>query len=199
MAPQISAAPIFVRGTLYCNLESDEAYIGLAVALDAKDGRELWRFHMIPGPGEPGHDTWPANGDGSWKMGAANPWHPAAVNGLGLVYYGNRQRQSIQGGELRPGNNLYTNSVVALDIKTGKLRWYYQLTHHDLWDTDVATPVVLYDVQANGRANKGIAIMRPDGYMFLLDRETGKPLIPIQERPEIRSPLSKTSPTQPYP
>ena len=199
MAPQVSAAPIYAAGTIFCNLESDEAYIGLAIALDAKDGHELWRFHMIPGLGEPGHDTWPSNSD-SWKMGASNPWHPAAVDpDLGLVFYGTGSADPIQGGELRPGNNLYTNSVVALDTKTGKLRWYRQLTHHDVWDTDIATPVALYDVEMDGRMRKGLAVMRPDGYLFLFDRSTGEPLIPIQERPVVQSSLSKTSPTQPYP
>jgi len=199
MAPQVSAAPIYADGIVFCNLESDEAYVGLAIALDGKDGHELWRFHTIPAPGEPGHETWPQNSN-SWQMGASNIWHPAAVDpDLGLVFYGTGSADPIQGGELRPGNNLYTNSVLALDIKTGKLRWYYQLTHHDIWDTDIAIPLALYNAQVNGRTRKGVAAMRADGYLFLLDRETGKPLIPTQERPVIQSSLSKTSPTQPYP
>ena len=82
------------------------------------------------------------------------------------------------GGEARKGDNLYTGSVLALDMKTGRLRWHYQVVHHDLWDADIAIPHILYDTTVNGRPRKGMAAMRADGYLFLLDRETGKPLAP---------------------
>ena len=89
--------------------------------------------------------------------------------------------------------------MVALDIKTGKLRWYYQLTHHDMWEGDVATPLVLYDARVNGSAKKALAAMRADGSLFLLDRATGKPIWPVEERPVRQNPVYITSPTQPFP
>jgi glucose dehydrogenase/plastocyanin len=102
------------------------------------------------------------------------------------------------GGEIREGDNLYTNSVLALDLKTGKLRWHHQLVHHDVWDVDVAVPVVLYDAVVNGAARKAVAVLRPDGYFFLFDRASGKPLFPIQERPVPQDAFLKTSKTQPF-
>src|SRR3979411_413154 len=86
-------------------------------------------------------------------------------------------------GESRAGDNLFCSSVVALDLKTGKLRWYYQLVHHDIWEHDVSTPLVLYDATVAGRTRKLMAAMRTDGVMFYLDRETGKPILPVEERP----------------
>src|SRR5262249_22076229 len=148
-----------------------------------KTGRELWHFDVIPGPGVPGHETWDQNSN-VWKMGGGNIWITPAVDpDLGLVYYGTGNADPIHAGETRPGNNLYTCSVVALDIKTGKLRWYYKLTHHDLWEQDLGTPIILYDMEMSGRMRKGLAAFRKDGRLFLLDRETGKPLLPITERP----------------
>ena len=102
------------------------------------------------------------------------------------------------GGELRPGHNLFDNSVVALDIKTGRIRWYYQLVHHDIWEHDVSTPLVLYDANVGGRTRKLMAAMRTDGVMFYLDRETGKPVLPVEERPVKQDAFLHTSPTQPF-
>ena len=116
-----------------------------------------------------------------------------------MAYFAGGNAVPQWGGELRAGNNLFTNAIVALDIKTGKLRWYYQVLHHELWDADIGTSVVLYDTPMGGRVRKGVAVMRSDGYLFLLDRETGSPLIPIEERPVPQSKYSKTSPTQPFP
>lgn len=196
---QASAAPIYANGMVFCNLATVERFVGQVMALDAKTGKEVWHFNVIPGPGEAGHETWPPNSD-IWKQGGGNPWLPPAVDpDLGLVYWGTGNANPLHVGEVRSGNDLYTSSVIALDIKTGKLRWYYQVIHHDVWEGDIATPLVLYDVQTGGRMRKGIAAMRPDGYLFLLDRETGKPLIPVQERRVPQDAYTKTSPTQPYP
>jgi len=195
---QISSAPVYSDGIVFCGITSPELLLGQALALDAKDGHELWRFHTIPGPGEPGHETWP-NSD-TWKMGGGNVWLPAAVDPeLGLVFYGTGSADPLNGGEVRVGDNLYTNSVLALDIRTGKLRWYYQVVHHDIWDTDIAIPVVLFDLTVNGQLRKGVAAMRPDGILFLLDRATGKPLIPIKEQPVPQDSVNHTAPTQPFP
>ena len=118
-----------------------------------------------------------------WKQGGAGVWHAGTVDvDLGLVYFVTGNAVPMFGGEARKGDNLYTASLLALDMKTGKLRWHYQVVHHDLWDADIAIPPILYDAQVNGRPRKAIAAMRADGYLFLLDRETGKPLLPIEER-----------------
>jgi quinohemoprotein ethanol dehydrogenase len=194
-----SAVPIYANGMVFCSLATLERYVGQVMALDAKTGKELWRFQVIPGPGEAGHETWPQNSD-IWKQGGGNPWLPPAVDpDLGLVYWGTGNANPLYVGEVRPGDNLYTASVIALDMKTGKLRWHYQVMHHDIWESDIATPLILYDAQADGRTRKAIAAMRPDGYLFVLDAETGKPLVPVEERPVPQDPYAKTSPTQPYP
>ncbi len=96
-------------------------------------------------------------------------------------------------------NNLYTCTVVALDIKTGKLRWHYQLVHHDLWESDVGNPVVLYDAQVDGKPRKALAALRVDGVLFLLDRATGNPIWPVKENPVRQIVHDDTSPTQPFP
>ncbi len=197
----IGPAPTYAGGMVYVGLAGDYGTRGQAVALDAKTGRELWRFFTVPGPGETGHDSWPQNND-TWKWGGGGVWQTGVIDPeLGLIYFSGGNPVPQFGGEPRPGNNLFTASVVALDMKTGKLRWYYQVIHHDIWDADgsAPTPLILYDAEVNGRKRKAIATMRADGYLFLLDRETGKPVLPVEERPVPQSALQKTSPTQPFP
>jgi len=101
-------------------------------------------------------------------------------------------------GEVRVGNNLFTSSILALDIKTGKLRWYYQAIHHDIWDVDIATPLVLYEAQVSGKAAEGSGYDAAGRILFLFDRQTGKPLIPIEEKPVPQNPFQKTAATQPF-
>jgi quinohemoprotein ethanol dehydrogenase len=103
------------------------------------------------------------------------------------------------GGEKRAGNNLYTESVIALSVRTGKLQWHYQLTHHDLWQMDVSTPIVLYTAQVDGRPRKALAAARTDGYLFLFDRESGAPIHSIEEQRVPQDPRLNTSSTQPHP
>ncbi len=105
----------------------------------------------------------------------------------------------MYGGELRKGDNLFTASVLALDIETGELRWHYQVVRHDIWDADIATPLLLYEIEIDGRPRKALAAMRADGYLFLFDRETGEPLVPIEERPVPQNAFLHTAPTQPFP
>jgi alcohol dehydrogenase (cytochrome c) len=102
------------------------------------------------------------------------------------------------GGEHRPGDNLYNNSVVALDLKTGQRRWHFQTVHHDIWEHDLSTPLVLYDAEIGGRMRKVLVAMRTDGIAFFLDRETGTPILPVEERTVKQDPLLRTSPTQPF-
>ncbi len=196
----VAGAPAYIDGVVIAGLSGVRSPIdrndGRIVGLDAKTGAVKWTFHVVPGPGEAGHETWPQDSD-IWKRGGGAVWmNPAVDPALGLVYLGTGNPIPELGGEERAGDNLYTAAVVALDVRTGKLRWYYQTTHHDIYEMDLGTPLVLYDA-AKGR--KGIGVMRTDGYLFLLDRATGKPLLPVEERPVEQSAHLKTAPTQPFP
>jgi quinohemoprotein ethanol dehydrogenase len=199
----VAGAPAYVDGLVIAGLSGVRSPVdrndGRVAALDAKTGAVKWMFHVVPGPGEAGHDTWPADSD-MWKRGGGAVWVTPAVDpALGLVYLGTGIPIPELGGEARSGDNLYTASVVALDIKTGKLRWHYQLTHHDIYEMDLGTALVLYDAKLKGASRKGIGVMRTDGYLFLLDRATGKPVLPVEERPVPQSVRLKTAPTQPFP
>jgi quinohemoprotein ethanol dehydrogenase len=196
----VTGAPIYANGTVFVGLANgDWAVRGRVVALDSRTGQERWHFFPVPAPGEEGSETWQQDND-VWKIGGAGVWQPGVVDpDLGLVYFGTGNAVPPFAGELRGGDNLFTVSILALDIKTGKLRWHYQLVHHDLWEADVATPLVLYDTSVGGLPRKALAAMRGDGYLFLLDRATGRPLIPIEERDVPQDVRMKTSPTQPYP
>jgi quinohemoprotein ethanol dehydrogenase len=193
----VSAAPAYAnRLVIVAGTGGDDGRRCPIVALDVKTGKEVWRFYTVPGPGELGHDTWPQDND-TWKWGGGAVWTTPAVDAdLGLVYIGvgnasgdafgvgplnahptlSSQPQPALAGEKRPGDNLFTASVVAIDLKTGKYRWHYQLTRHDIWEMDVATPLVLFETSVEGQPRKGIAAMRTDGNLFLLDRATGVPL-----------------------
>ncbi len=195
----VAGAPAYVDGMVIVGLSGARSPTdrndGRIVALDAKTGKIRWTFHVVPGPDEAGHDTWPADSE-IWKRGGGAVWVTPAVDpALGLVYLGTGNPIPELGGEVRAGDNLYTAAVVALDIRTGKLRWYYQTTHHDIYEMDLGTPPVLYDA----KGKQGIGLMRTDGYLFLLDRATGKPIIPVEERTVPQSARMKTAPTQPYP
>lgn len=196
----IANAPTYVNGTVMSGLTGGDGGVrGKISGLDATTGRLLWDFYVIPSAGAAGSETWPKDGaalqrggGAVWTVGAADP-------DLGLVYYGTGNAVPQAGGEVRSGDNLYTASVVALDIKTGQLRWHYQLAHHDIWEMDAATPIVLFSDRMHGRERKALAAMRTDGYLFILDRESGKPLFPVEERPVKQDIRLRTAPTQPFP
>ena len=196
----IGAAPVVADGKLIIGVGSGDAGIkGTVIALDAKSGARLWRFNAIPGPGEPGHDTWPRDTD-AWQRGGAGIWANVAVDaGSGLVLFGTGNAFPQYAGELRPGDNLYSASVVAVDLKTGKYRWHYQTAHHEIWEADLGAPMVLYDAEVAGKPVKAVAALRTDGFLFLLDRLTGKPVFPVEERPVKQNARLATSPTQPFP
>ena len=124
---------------------------------------------------------------------------PTVDADLGLVYIGTGNAVPMWGGELRPGDNLFSVSVVALDLYTGEYKWHQQLVHHDLWEHDLGTPLILYDATVDGETRKAVAAMRTDGYLFLLDAETGEAIFPIEERAVKQDAFLKTSPTQPFP
>jgi len=198
-AQGISSAAAVGNGVVVSVVSGGDNFArGRAFGLDAKTGARLWNFEVVPGPGEPGHETWPQDSD-IWKYGGGALWTTPSVDAdLGLVYLETGNAVPQWSGELRAGNNLFDNSVVALELKTGKLRWYFQAVHHDIWEHDLSTPLVLYDANVAGRPRKLIAAMRTDGEMFYLDRETGKPVLAVEERPVKQNAFLKTSPTQPF-
>lgn len=194
----ITCTPLYIDGVLYFGF-GQETSQGHAVAVDAQLGRVLWRVPTVPEPGQPGHESWPRDSE-IWRSGGAHPWVPGAGDpALGLVYYVTGNPGPASGGAIRPGDNLYSDSVIALEMKTGKLRWYRQLVHHDVWEADLSVSPVLFDIDHGPRRRKAVAVMRADGYVFVFDRATGEPLTPMEERPVPQNPLVFTSPTQPFP
>ncbi|HTJ65772.1 MAG TPA: PQQ-binding-like beta-propeller repeat protein [Alphaproteobacteria bacterium] len=195
----VSGAPTYADGKIITGLSNGDFGVrGRVVALDAKTGNEVWTFYAIPGPNDIGGESWPKNDE--WKRGGGGVWNtPVVDKELGLVIFGTGNPVPQWGGELRGGDNLFTDSVVAVDLKTGKYKWHYQTVHHDIWEDDIGTPLVLYDATVDGKPRKAVGAMRTDGYLFLLDRATGKPVFPVEERPQPQAPRQMTAPTQPFP
>lgn len=173
---------------------------GFVRGFDAKTGKRLWIFHTIPVKGEFGYDTWL---DGSAeKNGNLGAWAQMSADvELGLVYVPTEMPATDYYGVNRPGDGLFGESIVALDLKTGQRKWHYQTIHHGLWDWDLPCAPILYDVQIGGRTIKALAQPTKSAFLFVLNRETGEPVWPIEERPVPQSnvPGEKTSPTQPFP
>ena len=173
---------------------------GLVQAFDVKTGKRLWTFNTIPRPGEFGNDTWQND---SWAVnGNVGVWNQISVDEeLGLAYLPVETPSSDFYGGHRPGNNLFADSIVAVDIKTGQRKWHYQLVHHSLWNFDVSAPPILADIVVNGRPIKAVLAMTKAAMMYVLDRTNGQPVWPIEERPVPKGdvPGEWYSPTQPYP
>lgn len=169
-------------------------------AYDVHTGKIRWTFHTIPRPGEPGHETWPPD---AWKIeGGANAWSGVTVDtALGMVYAATGSPAFDFYGANRHGNNLYANSVIALDARTGKLAWHFQGVHHDLWDRDFPAPPALVTVTRNGRRVAAVAQITKSGHVFVFDRKTGAPLFPIENRPVAASTIDGelAATTQPFP
>ena len=169
-------------------------------AYDVRTGKLLWTFHTVPRPGEPGNETW---GPGGWVDRAGpSQWGPSTLDTkLGLIYMpiGN-PADSFYGGD-RPGDNLYSASIIALDALTGKLRWARQIVHHDLWDYDMSAPPALIEVQREGKMIPALAQTTKQGLLFILDRRTGEGVFGIEERPVPKGdvPGEWYSPTEPFP
>jgi quinoprotein glucose dehydrogenase len=173
---------------------------GYVRGYDARTGKRLWIFHTLPQRGEFGYDSWlegsaEYNGNtGVWAQMSADPE-------LGLVYVPVEMPTGDYYGGNRPGDNLFADSLVALDVRTGKRKWHYQTVHHDVWDWDLACAPILFDMRVNGRTVKAIAQPTKHAFLFVFNRETGEPIWPIEERPVPQSdvPKERTSPTQPFP
>ena len=169
-------------------------------AYDVRTGTRRWIFHTIPHPGEPGYETWPPD---AWKTaGGANAWGGFTLDARrGLVFFGTGSAAYDHWGGDRVGANLYANSIVALRARTGERAWHFQAVHHDLWDYDLPCPPVLVSVKRDGKLVDAVAQTMKVGHLFLLDRDSGEPLFPVEERPVPRSDLPGEAswPTQPFP
>ncbi len=169
-------------------------------AYDVRTGKIVWVFHSIPHPGEFGYDTWP---EGAYKKaGGVHNWSELTVdaqNGIAFIPFGTA-RFDFYGGD-RAGDNLFANSLVALDARTGKRLWHHQLVHHDLWDYDLPQAPKLLTLRQNGQNVDVVAQATKFGFIFVFERKTGKPIFPIEERPVPQSdvPGEQSSKTQPFP
>ena len=167
---------------------------------DVRTGRQLWTFHVLPREGEVGHHTW---GQGSDKyVGNMGAWGPlSADEALGYVYIPLTSPTNPWYGGHRPGDNLYANSLLVLNARTGERVWHFQMIRHDVWDRDVASPPTLGDITVDGKVVKAVMQANKTGFLFVFDRATGRPVWPIEERPVPPStvPGEVLSPTQPFP
>jgi quinoprotein glucose dehydrogenase len=176
---------------------------GLVRAFDVKTGKQIWRFNTIPGPGEFGNDTWE---NGSWEWtGNVGVWTQISVDPTagpnGMAYLPVETPTIDEYGGNRKGNNLFAESVVAVDLKTGQRKWHFQQVHHGLWDHDNSSASLLIDANINGQPRKLLAQPSKQGWLYVFDRITGQPIWPIPEVavPQTNMPTEQTSPTQPIP
>jgi len=173
---------------------------GLVRAFDVRTGKQLWRFNTIPNPGDFGHETWLND---SWAVnGNVGVWTQISVDEqLGLVYLPVETPSSDHYGGHRPGNNLFAETLVCVDLKTGVRKWHFQLVHHPLWNLDMSSAPLLADINVNGRAIKAVAVPTKQNFLYVFDRVTGQPVWPIEERPVPAGdvPGETYSPTQPFP
>jgi quinoprotein glucose dehydrogenase len=198
-----SSPPLVVNNVLVTGSRVQEApTLGAAGDVrgwDVRTGKLLWTFHTVPHPGEKGNETW---GNDSWKQrSGVNVWTVmVADTARDIVYLPLAAPTFDRWGGDRPGDNLFSDSVVALNAKTGKYLWHFQVVHHDIWDVDLPS-VTLIDVKKDGRTIPGVAAMTKMSILFMLDRVTGKPIYPVTERPVPTAtdiPDEKPSPTQPF-
>ncbi len=203
-----SSPPLVVNGTVIVGNSAEQGYNqtrqenipGDILAYDARTGAFKWKFHVIPRPGEFGHETW-ENDAWSWT-GDVSSWAPLSADPeRGIVYIPTNGATMDFYGGFRPGDNLFSTSLIALDVETGERVWHYQLVHHDIWNYDTPTAPVLMDVTVNGQVIPGVFQATKQAYLYAFNRETGEPIWPIEERPAPQSqvPGEHLAPTQPHP
>jgi quinoprotein glucose dehydrogenase len=198
-SPPTLVGDVVVVGSSIADVLRPDAPPGDVRGFDARSGALRWTFHTIPHPGEAGHETWES---GVRLTGAGNVWSTITADlARGLVFLPVSTPSPDYFGGDRLGANLYSDSVVALDAATGARRWHFQTVHHDLWDYDLAAPPVLVTLVRDGQPVDAVVQATKHGFVFVLDRETGVPLFPVEERPAPASdiPGERTSPTQPVP
>jgi quinoprotein glucose dehydrogenase len=198
-SPGTVVGDLIVVGSSIADTLRPDAPPGDVRAFDVRTGAPRWSFHTIPHPGEPGHETWET---GTRLSGAANVWSTITADlERGLVFLPvSTPSPDYYGGD-RHGANLYSDSVVALDASTGERRWHFQAVHHDLWDYDLAAPPNLVRLEREGGAVDAVVQVTKQGFVFVLDRETGRPIFPVEERrvPASDVPGERSSPIQPFP
>ena len=169
----ITGAPLLVKDVVVTGVTGgDSAHRGYLTAFDVKTGRMRWRFYTIPGPGEKGHESWPGE---SWRYGGGSTWMTGSYDPeLNLLYWGVGNASSDLNASKRRGDNLYTCSIVALDLDTGKLKWHYQEIPQDVWDYDAAFELYLVDLPLRGRTRKVVIQATKTGYVWMLDRTNGE-------------------------
>jgi quinoprotein glucose dehydrogenase len=203
-----SSPPIVVNDVVVVGNSAEQGYNqtrkemvpGDILAYDARNGELMWKFNVLPRPGQFGHDTW-ENDAWEWT-GDISSWAPMSADPeLGLVYIPTNGPTIDYYGGFHPGDNLFGTSLIALDVKTGERRWHFQMVHHDIWNYDTPTAPVLMDVTVDGKLVKGIFQATKQSWVYALNRETGEPIWPIEEKPVPAStvPGEKLSPTQPFP
>ena len=181
--------------------EDVDAAPGHIRAFDVRTGKRRWIFHTIPHPGEAGYNSWPDKN--AWqKLGGANNWCGMSLDeSRGIVYVPTGSVSGDFYGGMREGQNLFANSLIALDANTGKYLWHFQMVHHDLWDRDLPANPNLVTLHKDGKTIDAVAQITKQGFIFLFDRVTGKPIFPVEEKPVPQNALpgEKTWPTQPIP
>jgi glucose dehydrogenase len=203
-----SSPPIVVNGVVIVGNSAEQGYNqtrvenipGDILAYDARTGKHLWKFHVIPRPGEFGHDTW-HNEAWAWT-GDVSSWAPMSADSeRGIVYIPTNPPTIDYFGGFRPGANLYGTSVIALDVKTGKRVWHFQTVHNDQWNYDLPNVPIIADLNVNGKPVPAVIQTTKQGFIFTFNRQTGQPVWPIEERPvtQTQVPGNWTSPTQPFP
>jgi quinoprotein glucose dehydrogenase len=200
-SPPIVVNDVIVIGAIITDTNMLEGVpAGHIQAFDVRTGERKWIFRTIPERGEPGSETW--EGDVAQYTGGVNAWAPLSADmERGIVYAGTGSSSNDFYGGYRPGSNLFANSLLALEARTGKLLWHFQAVHHDLWDYDFNSAPVLADIVVGGKPISAVAVTSKQGFIYVFDRVTGAPVWPIEERPvpQSRVPGEKTSPTQPFP
>ncbi len=204
----LQSAPIVAKDTIIIGAAFREGMTpksmrnnkGYVRGFDVKTGKRLWIFHTIPLKNEPGYDTW-QKGSAEYTGNTGLWTQVTADEQLGLAYLPIESPTGDYYGGHRPGNDLYGESLVCVDLKTGKVKWYYQLVHHPLWDMDISSAPILADINVDGRAIKAVAQPTKQGFLYVFDRVTGVPVWPIEERPVEKGtvPDEWYSPTQPFP
>ncbi len=196
----ITSAPLYHDGVVVTGFSGAELGVrGRVKAFDAASGDLRWTFYTIPARGEPGNETWPQDNE-LWQHGGGTVWHTPAVDPeLGLIFFSTGNPGPDFNGSVRAGDNLYTSSIVAVEAKTGRYRWHFQQVHHDIWDYDSPSPVVLFDLEYAGTVRKGLAQASKTGWVYVLDRTDGTPLVGIDEKAVPQEPRQATAATQPHP
>ena len=203
-----SSPPIVVNDVVIVGNSAEQGYHqtraenvpGDILAYDARTGKFMWKFHVIPRPGEVGHNTWEND---AWRTtGDVSSWAPLSADPeRGIVYIPTNSATVDMYGGFRPGDNLFAASLIALDVKTGKRLWHYQMVHHDVWNYDTSTAPIVMDVNVGGRRIPGVFQATKQAILYAFNRQTGEPIWGFQERPVPASkvPGEKLSPTQPFP